>query len=182
MVTKKNAVKPKPTKKVAAVKKSVGHKAKVEHRVAVHKPQPKVELISKNISVTMGKFIYAVGRRKEAKARVRLTEIGTGKFLVNERGVNAYFPTFMLQELIMAPLKLTGQEKNHDIFIKVIGGGTQGQAEAVRHGISRCLIKWNAEYRPALKKAGFLKRDPRTKERKKFGLKKARRAPQWAKR
>jgi small subunit ribosomal protein S9 len=181
MVTKKTVEK-KPTKKVVAVKKPAVHKVKVAEAVAEHKPQPKAELISKKSPATQGKYIYAVGRRKEAKARVRLTETGTGKFLVNERSINAYFPTFMLQDMIMAPLRLTGQDKNHDITVKVVGGGTQGQAEAVRHGISRCLLKWNLEYRPSLKKAGFLKRDPRTKERKKFGLKKARRAPQWAKR
>lgn len=127
-------------------------------------------------------FYRAIGRRKEATARVRMTEIGKGSIMINGRAFEKYFPLAIMRDEITAPLKLVGQFDNHDYSIKVEGGGTQGQAGAVRHGFARVLLQWNAEFRPPLKKAGFLRRDPRAKERKKFGLKGARRAPQWAKR
>ncbi len=127
-------------------------------------------------------FFRALGRRKEATARVRMTETGTGAITVNGRPFDKYFPLAITQESIVAPLKLTGQRDNHDYSVKVEGGGWRGQEGAMRHGLARVLLQWNPEFRPPLKKAGFLKRDPRAKERKKFGLKSARRAPQWAKR
>lgn len=127
-------------------------------------------------------YYRAIGRRKEATARVRMMETGAGIITVNARPFEKYFPLAIMRDEITAPLKLVGQFDNHDFSIKVEGGGTQGQAGAVRHGFARVLLLWNAEFRPPLKKAGFLRRDPRAKERKKFGLKGARRAPQWAKR
>ncbi|MBI5731977.1 MAG: 30S ribosomal protein S9 [Candidatus Magasanikbacteria bacterium] len=127
------------------------------------------------------KYIYAVGRRKTAKARVKFFEEGSGKIAINGRALSIFFPSSFLQETVSAPLKVAGQE-NHDIECSVAGGGKTGQAEAVRLGIARALVKWNADFKPALKAVGFMTRDPRAKERKKFGLKKARRAPQWAKR
>ena len=129
-----------------------------------------------------GKYIFAVGSRKEATARIRLFETGSGKITVNGHDIKKYFPTFIQMEKILSPLRATGQESNHDIEIVVRGGGKEAQAEAVRHGIARTLIEWNIEFRPVLRKSSYLTRDPRAKERKKFGLKKARRAPQWSKR
>lgn len=177
-----------PAKKLAvkaAAKKKEAKKA-VEKPVAAVKEEKKVVekvLPSPQPAIQPAvKYIHAVGRRKEAKARVRMSESGHGQLMINGRDLKAYFPNFQLFDLILAPLKLTGQEGKHDISVKVVGGGQRGQAEAVRHGISRVLVKWQAEFKPALKKTGYLTRDARTKERKKFGLKKARRAPQWAKR
>lgn len=128
------------------------------------------------------KFISAVGRRKRAQARVRMTEAGKGLFTVNGRELKNYFPSPNLFETVLAPLKATGQDLNHDFSVKVVGGGWRGQAEAVRHGLARVLVKWNDDFRKTLKSTNFLTRDSREKERKKPGLKKARRAPQWAKR
>ncbi len=123
----------------------------------------------------------AVGRRKTAAARVRLSP-GTGVITVNGRPLNAYFTLKLSQEKVMSPLVLVGKEKDMDVSVKTAGGGISGQAGAVRHGIARALIKWNPELRPALRAAGYLTRDPRAKERKKFGLHKARRGHQWRKR
>lgn len=133
-------------------------------------------------TITPQEFIRAVGRRKTASARVRLTEGGTGLITVNSRSVESYFPLFVLQEAVRAPLKTVGKADSFDVTIKVAGGGLHGQAEAVRHGIARALVKWNADFRKTLKSEGFLRRDPRAKERKKPGLKRARRAAQWSKR
>ncbi|MBI4023231.1 30S ribosomal protein S9 [Candidatus Berkelbacteria bacterium] len=119
--------------------------------------------------------VATVGRRKRAVARVRLSS-GTGKLVVNDRAVTNPHPS------ILQPLELVGLTSAVDITVKVVGGGTTGQAEAVRHGIARALIVYKPESKTTLKKAGFLTRDPREKERKKPGLKRARRAPQWAKR
>lgn len=123
----------------------------------------------------------AVGRRKAAAARVRV-EKGTGKIVVNGQPMEKYFAHFELQSIVMAPLKALGKEKDLDISVKVAGGGKKGQSVAVQHGIARVLLAWNEDFRKTLKTLGFLTRDPRIKERKKFGLKKARRAPQWSKR
>lgn len=128
------------------------------------------------------KFISAVGRRKTARARTRMTEAGQGLFTINGRDLKQYFGSSYLVELVLSPLKATGQEANHDFSIKVVGGGTRSQAEAVRHGLARALVKWNSDFRQTLRAGAYLTRDPREKERKKPGLKKARRAPQWAKR
>lgn len=125
---------------------------------------------------------WGTGRRKKAIARVRLLPAGSGNIIVNGRTLDNYFPQGTLQIIIKQPLELTQTTASYDIMVNVCGGGTTGQAGAVRHGISRALIQAQPDLRPALKKAGFLTRDPRAKERKKYGLKKARRAPQFSKR
>jgi small subunit ribosomal protein S9 len=125
--------------------------------------------------------IQTVGRRKEAIVRVRLMP-GTGKFLLNGRELEKYFPSKVHQQLIREPLVTVEKVDMFDIFANLRGGGITGQAGALRLGIARALIEWEIEDRPALKKAGFLTRDARAKERKKYGLKKARKAPQYSKR
>jgi small subunit ribosomal protein S9 len=125
--------------------------------------------------------IQTVGRRKEAVVRVRLVP-GTGKFDLDGRSLEAYFPNKVHQQLIKAPLVTVDRVENFDIFAHLDGGGPSGQAGALRLAIARALILVTPEDRPALKKAGFLTRDPRAIERKKYGLKKARKAPQYSKR
>jgi len=124
---------------------------------------------------------YGTGRRKTSVARVRLVP-GEGKIVVNGRDIDQYFDYETLKRDIKMPLVLTETLSKYDVLSKVEGGGFTGQAGALRHGISRALLKVDGELRPILKKAGFLTRDPRMKERKKYGLKKARRAPQFSKR
>ena len=121
------------------------------------------------------------GRRKKSVARVRLTP-GTGVITINKRDIEEYFGLETLKMIVRAPLVLTGTLAKYDVNVNVYGGGTTGQAGAIRHGISRALIVADPELRQALKKAGFLTRDPRMKERKTYGLKAARRAPQFSKR
>ena len=123
----------------------------------------------------------AVGRRKKAIARVRLIP-GEGKIVINGRDIDNYFGLETLKMTVRQPLALTSLEGRYDVIVNVCGGGLSGQAGAIRHGISRALVKADPELRPAVKKAGFLTRDPRMKERKKYGLKAARRAPQFSKR
>ncbi|MFZ5641713.1 MAG: 30S ribosomal protein S9 [Bacillota bacterium] len=124
---------------------------------------------------------YGTGRRKNAIARVRLVP-GEGKVIVNDRDLSDYFGKKTLEMIVKQPLNLTNTLSQFDVLARVNGGGTSGQAGAVRLGIARALVKADIELRPALKKAGFLTRDPRMKERKKYGLKAARRAPQYSKR
>lgn len=124
---------------------------------------------------------YGTGRRKSSVARVRLVA-GEGNIVVNGRDVNEYFNYETLIRDVKQPLVLTGTENKYDVIVKVEGGGFTGQAGAIRHGISRALLKADAELRGDLKKEGFLTRDARMKERKKYGLKAARRAPQFSKR
>ena len=126
-------------------------------------------------------FNYGTGRRKHSVARVRLYS-GTGNIKINNRTMDDYFGLDTLKVIVNQPLVLTDLVGNFDIHVNVVGGGVSGQAGAIRHGISRALLDVNPELRPALKKAGFLTRDPRMKERKKYGLKGARRAPQFSKR
>ena len=126
-------------------------------------------------------FFYGTGRRKTSVARVRLYN-GTGVITVNGRGIDDYFGLEALKLIVRPPLELLGLTDKFDIVVNVNGGGVSGQAGAIRHGISRALLQYDAELRPQLKKAGFLTRDPRMKERKKYGLKAARRAPQFSKR
>ncbi|MBI2618447.1 30S ribosomal protein S9 [Candidatus Kaiserbacteria bacterium] len=128
------------------------------------------------------RYIETIGRRKTASARVRLSKAPRMAVIVNGKDPKDYFPTKELQERMNEALKLSGGDEKFKITAKIRGGGIHAQAEALRHGIARALIEYNAELRKDLKKAGFLKRDPRMKERRKFGLKKARRAPQWSKR
>jgi len=121
------------------------------------------------------------GRRKESVARVRLIE-GNGKIVVNGRPMEDYFKLRTLQMIVHQPLETAGVKDKYDVVVNVYGGGVSGQAGAVRHCIARALLKVNPDFRSGLKKAGFLTRDPRMKERKKYGLKKARKAPQFSKR
>lgn len=122
------------------------------------------------------------GRRKKSVARVRITPNGSGKIVINDRDINDYFGLGTLQQIVRQPLVLTGNEAKMDITVNVCGGGLTGQAGAIRHGIARALVVFNEQYKAELKKAGFLTRDSRTKERKKYGLKKARKSPQFSKR
>ncbi|WP_040198401.1 30S ribosomal protein S9 [Candidatus Soleaferrea massiliensis] len=126
-------------------------------------------------------FFYGTGRRKNSVARVRLYP-GKGSFTINKRDIDDYFGLETLKVIARQPLNLTDTLGSFDIEVNVSGGGVSGQAGAIRHGIARALLQADENYRPALKKAGFLTRDPRMKERKKYGLKAARRAPQFSKR
>ena len=124
---------------------------------------------------------YGTGRRKSSIARVYLVP-GTGKITINKRDIDNYFGLDTLKLIVRQPLEITETADKFDVLVNVHGGGFTGQAGAIRHGISRALVKADADFRPALKKAGFLTRDPRMKERRKYGLKKARKAPQFSKR
>ncbi|APF27172.1 TPA: 30S ribosomal protein S9 [Clostridium botulinum] len=124
---------------------------------------------------------FGTGRRKKSVARVRLVA-GDGKVIINNRDIENYFPIETLRVIVNQPLVLTETKDKYDVLVNVHGGGFTGQAGAVRHGISRALVKADENMKPSLKKAGFLTRDPRMKERKKYGLKKARRSPQFSKR
>jgi small subunit ribosomal protein S9 len=126
-------------------------------------------------------YFYGTGRRKQSVARVRLYP-GTGKVTINDRDIDDYFGLDTLKLIVRQPLELTDLTARFDIIARVAGGGVTGQAGAIRHGLSRALLTYSDELRPVLKKAGFLTRDPRMKERKKYGLKAARRAPQFSKR
>ena len=128
------------------------------------------------------KYIEAIGRRKEAVARVRLHHGGSGTIKIYDRELVEYLPLETMQQAVIAPLKETGMENVFDITVRVMGGGIHGQADGIRLGIARALIDFNPEFRSTLKKAGFLSRDARVRERKKFGHKSARRSPQWSKR
>lgn len=125
--------------------------------------------------------LYGTGRRKKSIARVYLVP-GKGDITINKRALDDYFGLETLKVIVKQPLVATETTNKYDVIVNVCGGGYTGQAGAIRHGISRALLKVDAEYRPILKKAGFLTRDPRMKERKKYGLKAARRAPQFSKR
>ena len=126
-------------------------------------------------------YYYGTGRRKNAIARVRLTE-GYGKITINGKDIEEFFGMETLKVIARQPLTVTNTTSKYDVIVKVTGGGFTGQAGAIRHGIARALNEANVEFRPALKQNGFLTRDPRMKERKKYGLKKARKAPQFSKR
>lgn len=162
----------------ATVRRSVAsHSTKTAKAVkAVSAPKPST------VAHATYEFIRAVGRRKEAVARIRLYPKGKGQVTINQRELSKYFPAFEQQQQVVLPLKLTGTDTSFDIGVKVSGGGIHGQAEAVRHGIARALLRVNEDYRRPLRAAGCLTRDSRVKERKKYGLKKARRAPQFSKR
>lgn len=128
------------------------------------------------------KYYYGTGKRKTSIARVRLHEKGSGKVRINGKSLDSYSKLKTIQYTILYPLIITGNEKTFDISVKVTGGGTSSQAEAIRHGISRALVEFDNDNRTKLKKDGLLTRDARVKERKKYGLKRARRAPQFSKR
>ena len=127
-------------------------------------------------------YFYGTGRRKSSVARVRVYPNGTGAITINGRDIDDYFGLDTLKLIVRQPMELTETIGAFDIVCTVAGGGVTGQAGAIRHGLSRALLQYNEETRPVLKKAGLLTRDPRMKERKKYGLKKARRAPQFSKR
>ena len=122
------------------------------------------------------------GRRKSSVARVRIDSVGTGKIVINDRELEDYFGLGTLQFIVKQPLVLLGLDGKVDVKVNVVGGGLTGQAGAIRHAIARALVEDNESYKPELKKAGFLTRDARAKERKKYGLKKARKASQYSKR
>lgn len=132
--------------------------------------------------MTIKRYIESVGRRKTAIARVRITEASKRVVIVNDKDFTVYFPTKELQAIVLSPLEAGELVNTYSVSIKVLGGGIHAQAEAVRHGLSRSLVKSEAPIKDALKKLDLLKRDPRAVERKKFGLKKARKAPTWSKR
>ncbi len=136
----------------------------------------------KKISEETGRYYEAVGRRKTAVARVRLFESARAGYTINDREVEMYFATEVLRNVATSAMTTHKIQKKFKVVAKVHGGGTSAQAEAVRHGIARALLVYDIELRGKLKKEGFLKRDAREKERRKFGLKKARKAAQWSKR
>jgi len=181
MATKKTAEnkeeKKKPAKKTAAKKPAEDLEEKIEKFEELEAEEVKASKAAKG-----GSFIPTVGRRKTSVARVRLIKNGKGAITVNGKKYEEYFTTFDLREQVIAPLRVTGQETAVDVSAKVNGGGIRGQSDAIRHGISRALVELNPTFRKTLKKLGYLTRDPRKRERKKFGLKGARRSPQWSKR
>jgi small subunit ribosomal protein S9 len=138
--------------------------------------------MSETKTKTTKRYTEAIGRRKTSTARVRLTPSTKNTFMVNDKEGHDYFPTAELKYVMHGAFAETKTEKHFEVSAHVKGGGIHSQAEAVRHGISRALVEIDAEMRGELKKLGFLKRDPRAKERRKFGLKKARKSPQWSKR
>jgi len=177
---KKPAAPKAPAKTKKKVVKAVVETVPNEELKAMEKLEAAEEIASK--AAKGGSFIPAVGRRKTSIARVRLIKNGKGLITVNGKVYSDYFTTFDLRETVVSPLKVTGQDAAVDISAKVQGGGIRGQADAVRHGISRALEILNPTFRKTLKKLGYLTRDSRKRERKKFGKKSARRSPQWSKR
>ena len=186
-IKKKTLIKPKkttakPKKRVLKKAKAIGpKKEKKQTKIEIGELPKIISTGTKKAQTLARKFIYKIGRRKESSARVKLFS-GTGEIKINNKDYKQYFPTFELQQTIESPLVLVGQRDKCNIQVKVSGGGIRGQAEAIRLGIARCLKQRNIMFRIPLKKAGFLTRDSREKERKKYGLKRARRAPQWQKR
>jgi len=134
------------------------------------------------VKSTKDTYIEAVGRRKTSVARVRITESSKNSFEVNSKDVKSYFPTEELQMIATEAITKNEIPSKFSVTVLVKGGGSHSQAEAIRHGIARTLVTFDADLRKGLKKEGYLKRDPRSKERKKFGLKAARKSPQWSKR
>jgi small subunit ribosomal protein S9 len=174
---KKAAAKKAPTKEPKAKKKTDDVEVKAEKEEKLDAAEAEMGDMTKG-----GSFIPTVGRRKTSVARVRLIKNGKGMITINGRTMENYFTTYDLRDQVTSPLKMTGQEGAVDVSVRVNGGGIRGQAEAVRHGLSRALVVLNPTFRKTLKKLGYLTRDSRKRERKKFGLKGARRAPQWSKR
>ena len=180
MTKKITKVKEKPKKEKTKKEKKVKKPAKVE----IEKKEA-LERESYNAEGDISgkaRYFEAIGRRKTAIARVRLYTRGEKLFLVNGKPCNVYFPSLELQQLAQSALNKMNCIDRFQIQVLVRGGGFHAQAEAVRHGTSRALVLFNPDFRKRLKRAGFLTRDPRMRERKKFGLKRARRAPQWQKR
>jgi small subunit ribosomal protein S9 len=159
MTTKKPTIAKKPAAKKAAKPEKAAH---------VHE--------------TTGAYTYAVGRRKSGIAQVRVYATGKGAITVNRKPMKEYFPVEELQDIVLVPLKAVGMDATADVVAEARGGGIRGQADAVKLGIARALLKHNPDFRATLKPLGALTRDPREKERKKYGLKEARKSPLWAKR
>ena len=161
--------------KKAKTKKAIKKKAKKPKKI-----EKKVEV--KPVAPKPTKYWQAVGRRKTAVARVRLFTRGEKLFLINDKPLNIYFPTLEFQQIARAALEKMKCLDKFRVLCKVKGGGLHAQAEAIRHGLARALVLFNPDFRKRLRRVGYLTRDSRMRERKKFGLKRARRAPQWQKR
>lgn len=179
-------VKEKTTKKVVAEsKKATAPKAETKEKKTTAKEVTPVKVPAKKVKSAkkgiVGQYI-ATGRRKDAVARVRLYANGTGKITINNRDINEYLLLDTLKLVVRQPLVLTETVDKYDVVVNVYGGGYTGQTGAIRQGIAKALVKENEQFKAELKKAGFLSRDSRMKERKKYGLKKARKAPQFSKR
>lgn len=164
------------TVKSKMVKKEVKPRAVKKTAVKVKKIE-----VTESAVISKKKYIEGIGRRKTSTARVRIFEGGRG-IGVNGKDYSVYFPTLEMQKIVEGALREMNMDGKFGVEVKISGGGIHSQAEALRHGMARALVMFNAEFRKRLKKAGYLKRDPRMKERRKFGLKKARKAPQWSKR
>lgn len=179
--TTKSPKKPVATKAKVTVKRVA---PKPATKVTIHKPvDEKAEKpVVKTHRMAGSGFVSAVGRRKSAVARVRVQRQGAGVIVINGRPFEQYFATMDFRMPVLQPLELSGLQKDVDVSIKVSGGGKIGQAEAIRLGIARALVLMDESYRKQMRPAGYLTRDSRVKERKKYGLKKARRAPQFSKR
>ena len=182
-----------PKKKTSGTKKPATEKPRTPRvrKVSTKTVKAPVEAITEAVDIQVpvessaapqGKYSFAVGRRKTSVARVRLYHGGTGAITVNGKDYRAYFPVRTWQDEVISPLVISGMNDTKDVSVVVLGGGPHSQAGAVRHGISRALLDFDETFRKTLKKVGYLTRDPRMKERKKPGLRRARRAPQWAKR
>lgn len=171
MATAKKPVKVVAPKKIVVKKKAISAEERME---SPKKKAPETK--------SSRPYFYANGKRKTSIATVRLYTNGKGVITVNKRTLEHYFPVFTDQDKIIAPLRITNTQKMFDVMVSVFGGGIHSQAEAVRHGISKALLEYSAPLRTTLKPLGFLTRDPRVKERKKYGLHRARRAPQFSKR
>ena len=169
---------PKTTTKKTAPRRPRAPKA-VKKESPVESPEKEINEEKGRIE---GEYCECIGRRKTSIARVRISTKGDRAFIVNGKPLADYFPTLDLQETAQASLKKMNCADRFRVTVVVKGGGIHGQAEAVRHGLARALVVFNADFRKRLKKAGFLTRDPRMRERKKFGLKRARKGSQWAKR
>ncbi|KKU78501.1 MAG: 30S ribosomal protein S9 [Candidatus Peregrinibacteria bacterium GW2011_GWA2_47_7] len=177
----------KTTEKKTAPAKAKAAPKKTAPKKTDEAAAPKVPVAVKEVKKTAlakkeGNYFYASGKRKTAVANVRIYSEGNGSITINERSFENFFPVMTDQDKILSPLRMTGNLKGFDISVKVFGGGVHSQAEAIRHGISKALLAFNVALRSTLKPAGLLTRDSRIKERKKYGLKRARRAPQWQKR
>lgn len=171
----------KKVKKLPSAKALKGKEKEVKEKKEIKKAKVKKEKKTEPV-VKIPKYYEAVGRRKTAVARVRIWTKGEKELLINQKSLKAYFTVLELQGVVLASLEKMKCLDKFKVSVVVKGGGLSSQAEAVRHGIARALVLFNPDFRKRLKKAGFLKRDSRMRERKKFGLKRARRAPQWKKR
>lgn len=186
---KKKTIKKSPVKKVAKTEKEPPKKIEepLEEKIEKNEEVVGFEAEGEDKEKKSKRYYEAVGRRKSSIARVRLFTIkpfegDEGKIEVNGKPYKEYFPTLDLQQTAESALRKLKSLNRFEATVRVSGGGSKGQAEALRHGLARTLVDFNLDFRKKLKKAGYLKRDPRVKERRKYGLKKARRAPQWAKR